>query len=286
MPYNAWRTAQNTYDPTANNYDPSKWAQSFQGGGYGSPSASAVSNVMGQYSNKPLDFAPGMNQNMLGPGGTSLGQIAGGMGGAGQGITAQDRANLASGQFIENPGASSGGWNPQTGYGTSPNSSSTAFGVPPQIAQYLDPSMAFQQAQGLRALDSQATATGGLQSGQTLKDILNYSQGLASTGYNNAFNQAAQQQGFGAGLAQQDWQNNLNLANTLSGMGQYGTTGSANANNLLATLLSQNTLAGGNAAAAGTIGGSNAITGGVSQAIGNMLQLPAYNFYNRLAYGG
>ena len=72
---------------------------------------------------------------------------------------------------------------------------------PLNVAQFYDPSMAFQMEQGQKAIDRSAAARGGLLSGAALKDALGYAQGLASTSYNNAVQQAmanrAQQIGIG-----------------------------------------------------------------------------------------
>lgn len=59
----------------------------------------------------------------------------------------------------------------------------------PTLAQLqMDPSYAFREAQGMKALQQSAAARGGLLSGGTLKGIQDYSQGLASTEYGNAYN--------------------------------------------------------------------------------------------------
>jgi hypothetical protein len=58
-----------------------------------------------------------------------------------------------------------------------------------------DPGYQFRMNQGLDALERSAAARGMLRTGNTLKDIINYSQGLASTEYGNMFNRAAQAYG-------------------------------------------------------------------------------------------
>lgn len=76
---------------------------------------------------------------------------------------------------------------------------------PLNVGQFLDPSMAFQQAEGQKAVQTSAAARGGLLSGATLKDLTQYSQGLASQNYNNAaqlaMNNRAQQTGLAGTLA-------------------------------------------------------------------------------------
>lgn len=117
-----------------------------------------------------------------------------------------------------------------------------------------DPGYAFRLQQGQQALERSAAASGGLQSGGTLKGIANYAQNYASNEYNNAFNQfqSSQNQRFNqlasiAGLGQ--------TAN-----GQVGQAGQAAANNI-GTLGTANANAQGSAAiaqgniASGTLSG-------------------------------
>lgn len=136
----------------------------------------------------------------------------------------------------------------------------------PTMAQLqMDPSYAFREQQGMKALQQSAAARGGLLSGTTLKGIQNYGQGLASTEYGNAYNRfmanrlAATQalQGLGAagltaaggigsaatGTAGQLAQNYQNLG---QGIGQgYANIGANNASaymgptNLMAQLAGQ-----------------------------------------------
>lgn len=94
-----------------------------------------------------------------------------------------------------------------------------------------DPGYAFRLQQGQQALERSAAASGGLQSGGTLKGIANYAQNYASNEYNNAFNQfqSSQNQRFNqlasiAGLGQ--------TANTQSGL---AATNNANATGALTT---------------------------------------------------
>ena len=75
---------------------------------------------------------------------------------------------------------------------------------PYDVSNYLDPSMAFTMANGLRSLNSNQAASGQLSSGNSLKDILGYSQGLASTNYNNAVGQAQNDRNFGYNVALND----------------------------------------------------------------------------------
>ena len=127
-----------------------------------------------------------------------------------------------------------------------------------------DPGYAFRLGEGLKAMGHQAGARGGLISGQTMKGMENYRQGLASQEYGNAFNRY-----------QTNRQNQLQpLGNLMSSgqaaasnqagqAGQYG----ANAGNLM--------MQAGQANAAGQMGAANSINNALSSsasAYGNYLQ--------------
>lgn len=116
-----------------------------------------------------------------------------------------------------------------------------------------DPGYQFRLQQGQQALGHQAAAGGGLVSGQSLKAMQDYAQNSASNEYNNAFNRYQTQRN-----AQ------LNPLQSLAGVGQttaanLGQAGAANAGAV------GNYLTGGAAAsAAGQVGSTNALTGGLS----------------------
>lgn len=81
----------------------------------------------------------------------------------------------------------------------------------PTIAQLqMDPSYAFREQQGMKALQQSAAARGGLLSGSTLKGIQQYGQDLASTEYGNAYNRFMQ--------------NRLAATQALQGLGGVGLT--------------------------------------------------------------
>lgn len=69
----------------------------------------------------------------------------------------------------------------------------------------MDPSYAFQQQQGINAIDSSAAARGGLLSSGHTKDILDYSQGLASQEYGKAFDRYQGNQQFKANQLGNAW---------------------------------------------------------------------------------
>jgi hypothetical protein len=107
----------------------------------------------------------------------------------------------------------------------------------------MDPSYQFRLGEGMKALDRQAAARGGLISGGALKAAQRYGQDFASNEFGNAYNRLA-------GLA--------GVGQTATGAmgsaaGQFGT----NAGNLMTGA--------GAARASGYVGGANALTSGLGQ---------------------
>ena len=107
----------------------------------------------------------------------------------------------------------------------------------------MDPSYKFRLGEGLKALDRQAAARGGLISGGALKAAQRYGQDVASTEFGNAYNRLA-------GLA--------GVGQTATGaMGSAANQFGANAGNLMTGA--------GAARASGYVGGANALTSGLGQ---------------------
>jgi hypothetical protein len=107
----------------------------------------------------------------------------------------------------------------------------------------MDPSYKFRLGEGLKALDRQAAARGGLISGGALKAAQRYGQDVASTEFGNAYNRLASMAGIGQ-----------TATGAMSGAaGQFG----ANAGNLMTGA--------GAARASGYVGGANALTSGLGQ---------------------
>lgn len=183
------------------------------------------------------------------------------------------------------------------GGGPSYGKFATAEFTPQQFAANQDPGYGFRMSEGLKALDSQAAARGGLISGAALKASQRYGQDLASQEYQNAFNRyqttrantlAPYQQlqgvglesgkgmvgalgGYGAsaGDAQSSYGNNV--SNLQTGRGQMINSALGNYGNQVTGALTgygnsaaSNMLAAGNAQSAGIIGQSNAINQGIS----------------------
>ncbi|ENX6466365.1 DNA transfer protein p32, partial [Acinetobacter baumannii] len=91
-----------------------------------------------------------------------------------------------------------------------------------------------------------AAAQGGLLSGATQKALNNYAQDFASQEYQNAYNR------FNA-----DQTNQYNRLSNLVGLGQSAAAGVGNAGMQTSQAIANNTMAGANAQAAGTIAAGN-----------------------------
>jgi hypothetical protein len=175
-----------------------------------------------------------------------------------QGINGPDYNPTAGQQYGQvaaqggTPG-SSGAVNPVNssmgGYG----SLSTPFG---QTNWQMDPGYQWQLQQGQEALDRSAAAKGMTLSGAQQKAISGYNQGMASTGYQQAYNNYNNDQ--------------TTLYNRLAGVAGTGQTATNMTGQLgagMANQVSSNQLGAGNAQAAGYIGGANAINNGVNTGI-------------------
>jgi hypothetical protein len=161
-----------------------------------------------------------------------------------------------------------------------------------------DPGYAFRLSEGMKALDRTAASRGGLLSGATLKGAQRYGSDLASQEYQNAFNRyqanrAAQEQNYGNAFNrfQTERTNTLAPLQSLAGVGQSATqqaqqasqnyaTGAANTLGTFGAAQGSNIIGSGNARASGYVGGSNALSGGVGQAL-NFYQ--NQNLVNQLA---
>ncbi len=120
-----------------------------------------------------------------------------------------------------------------------------------------DPGYQFRLSEGLKALDRQAAARGGLISGAALKAAGRYGQQSASDEYQNAFNRY-----------QVNRSNQLNPLQGLTGQAQSATNTLGQAGQNYAGQAGQSYSDMGNARAAGYIGQSNAIGDGLQNALG------------------
>ena len=135
------------------------------------------------------------------------------------------------------------------------------------------PGYQFQLQQGENALQNSAAARGGLLSGGTLADMNKYAQGLASSNYQNVFNNALTQYQ----SAYQTFLNNQqNTYGRLMGLSGQGLSAAGGAGNLIsgiggdiASLMGQQ----GAARAGGTMGEANSIVGMIPGLTGSLSDL-------------
>jgi len=114
-----------------------------------------------------------------------------------------------------------------------------------------DPGYAFRMSEGLKALDRQAAARGGLISGGALKAAQGYGQDLASQEFMNAFNRY-----------QTNRTNLLNPLQAMTGTGQTATTTLSQAGQNMGTNVSNAMGASGQAQMAGVTGAADARASG------------------------
>lgn len=176
------------------------------------------------------------------------------------------------------------------------------FQAPTAAQAAATPGYQFQLQQGLNAMQNSAAAKGNLLSGGTMKQLNNYAQGVASTNYQQTYNNAFQNYLQNYGQFQTNQANSYNRLMGLTGiglgatqqqaaltqqgqqaqtgiygqMGAFAQQGAAN----LANLYSGNTSAmsqllgtQGAAQAAGTMGQANAWAGGLNNLGGTAMNL-------------
>jgi hypothetical protein len=147
-----------------------------------------------------------------------------------------------------------------TGTGTGSGYLTNQFS-PEDFAAGIDPGYVFRQQQGQEATNRMANTGGGLIGGNALQGLQNYSQGLASQEYGNAFNRYQTQR--------------TNIYNTLAGiagLGQQAVNTSANAGAQAANSVGNTMQNIGAAQAGGQVGSANALSGGIQNA-GNSYML-------------
>jgi hypothetical protein len=130
-----------------------------------------------------------------------------------------------------------------------------------------DPSYQWRLQQGLAGVNSNAAASGLLQSGGTLKALMNYGQGAASQEYGAQYNRW-----------NNDVTNRFNRLASVAGVGQTATRDVAQMGTQMAGANGELMLQGANARAAGQVGTANAIGSGLSQ-LGNWWQSQGSNSY-------
>jgi len=127
--------------------------------------------------------------------------------------------------------------------------------TPEEFAKGIDPGYQFRLAQGQEATSRAANMGGGMISGNALKGVQDYTQGLASNEFTGAFNR------FQTGRT--------NIYNTLAGiagLGQQSLNTTANAGTTAAQNAGNAYQAAGAATAGGIVGSANAMGGGIAGA--------------------
>ena len=154
--------------------------------------------------------------------------------------------------------------------------------TPEDFQANIDPGYAFRLQQGQLATHRAANMAGGGVSGNALQGLQDYSQGLASQEYGNAFNRFQTQR------------NNIyNTLASIAGLGQTSLGQTTAAGTQTAANVGTNIANAGAAQAGGTVGSANAI-GGALQGIGNqyyfyllillLAHLPIFFFYKKNYY--
>lgn len=166
-----------------------------------------------------------------------------------------------------------------------------AYGLPAaftgQVNMMADPGYQFRLSEGLKALDRQAAARGGLISGSALKGAQRFGQDYASQEYQNAYNRAlteynAQLQRSTTGYNRLAGQAGIGQTATQQLASAAGTYGS-NVGNILGASGAAQAAGMTDAAAArasGYVGSANALTGAIGSGLSNYYQ---GQFLNRLA---
>lgn len=140
----------------------------------------------------------------------------------------------------------------------------------------VDPGYQFRLDQGNKALQNMAAATGNLNSGRALKDAMNFSSGLASQEYGNAYNRYNNDYITGYNTFNTNQNNIYNKLAALAGMGQSSASSLAGVSQNYGAQVGNNLAQGANANAAGTVGQANAWNQGIGTAA-NALGNYAYN---------
>ena len=133
--------------------------------------------------------------------------------------------------------------------------------TPEDFAQGIDPGYQFRLQQGQEATNRMANMGGGLISGNALKGQEDYTQGLASQEYGNAFNRFQTQRS-----------NIYNTLASIAGLGQTSLGQTTAAGTTAAGNIGANIANAGAAQAGGIVGSANAISGGL-QSFGNQQYL-------------
>ena len=183
--------------------------------------------------------------------------------------------------------------------GFDPNSLMRNFGA----ADFqTDPGYNFRLSEGLKAIDRQAAARGGLISGAGLKAAGRYGQDVASQEYGNAFNRFQTNRASQAGLFTDAYNRNRTRqmdeygrlsdfttrgANAAAGTGSSQAAYGTNAANLMsqgAQAMGQGVLGAGQATAAGQMGAGNTYNNAINAALTGYQNNQMMNLFRKSAY--
>jgi hypothetical protein len=219
--------------------------------------------------------------------------------GAGQGAVA-NAGNNAITAATDGRDAANNILSPYVAAGTAGVDQLTQMATNPAKFSYADyandPAFQFEMEQGANAINHNAAARGLASSGNVLKDLTKYGQGLAATYYNDAFDRYIKgrglQQAAATTLTNAGSNAAAQTANNYTNTGQYvGNTGMdvaqffANFGMQGQNLAANYRVAGQNARGAGLLGQSNAVTGMVNQASQTLPQVMQPIFTNSRAGG-
>lgn len=219
----------------------------------------------GTYGGAPIGAGPGYVQ--------TTGRE--GIGGPG-GMVGGPRLAVGPGAGGGSPGAAPGAPGP----GPNPGGAPGGFGSLLQPFSLQDfynnsPAYQFQREQGMQGVLGGDSSSAGALSGSAQKDLIGFNQGLAGTSFANAFNIYNTQQG--------------NIYQRLFGLSQLGQNAASNTGYQGAQIAGNIGNAQynvGSALAGGTVGATNAITGGISSALPwlqagfNQQQPPPSSYYS------
>jgi len=216
------------------------------------------------------------------------------------GLTAQNRMLDLMGLSSRTGAAGYGSANqPYSMAGFDPNSLMRNFGAADFQA---DPGYNFRLSEGLKALDRQAAARGGMMSGAALKAAGRYGQDVASQEYGNAFNRFQTNRASQAGLFTDAYNRNrtrqLDEFSRLGGLmtsGQNAAAGTgasqaafgSNAANLIsqgAQAMGQGVLGAGQATAAGQMGAGNTYNNAIQAALQGYQNNQMMDLFRKSAY--
>lgn len=156
----------------------------------------------------------------------------------------------------------------QSGLGLGAGGNGTgSLNAPFTMAQFQNsPGYQFQQQQGQGAILNNASALGGVKSGNTLKALNSFGQGVANQDYWNAYN---------AYTTNQNTQ--FNRLDTLAGSGQNAAANLGGLGAGVGAQIGSNQIGAGNAIAAGQVGSANALNNGINGVGQNFLLAAALN---------